>query len=515
MVRYICPRKLTKKAGTKKTNNAERIIDNGLTYDLKDNIELFKKLFAEDDTFIIRKIENRNNPDIHCCLMFLDGMIDVNIINENIIKPINTYASEIKGNLSKVLSDQIIQSNDINTSEDINKLLESILYGDTLLFVQGHKNALIINTKGWNTRNIDEPDLEKVSVGPKEGFTESIIQNLSMVRRRILTNDLKFKFRTFGSRTRTKVCICYIKGIVHESILAELERRLDSVDLDGILDSEYIREFITDAPLSLFNTIYRTERPDTVAGNLLEGRIALIVDGTPVALTLPCMFIENIQVNQDYYASFQTSSFNRILRIIALLITTCLPAIYLSMITYHHEMIPTPLLVSIYSARQGVPFPSIIELLGLIIIFDIIREAGTRMPSSVGQAFSIVGALVLGQAAVEAKFISAPIVIIIAFAGITSLMLPKMQNTIILARLALIFISAILGLYGFLFLFTAIMVHAFSLRSFGVPFMSHIMTFDKEDIKDTVIRMPWWYMNFRPKMVAKDQKRKTKEDNRA
>lgn len=515
MVRFIFPRKINKKAGTKKTVDAEKIIENGLAYDLSDNIELFKKLFAEDDTFIIREIENRNHPEIHCCLMFLDGMIDVNIINENVIKPVNTYTSEIKGDLLKALSNQVIQSNDISASEDINKLLESILYGDSLLFVQGYKGALVINTKGWKTRNIDEPDLEKVFIGPKEGFTESIMQNLSMVRRKILTKDLKFKFRTFGTRTRTKVCICYIKGIAQESILAELERRLDSIDLDGILASEYIREFITDAPLSIFNTMYRTERPDTVAGKLLEGRIALIVDGTPVAITLPCMFIENIQANEDYYLHFQASSFNRILRIIALLVSTCLPAIYLSLITHHQEMIPTPLLVSIYAARQGIPFPSVIELLGLIIIFDIIREAGTRMPSAIGQAFSIVGALVLGQAAVDARFISAPIVIIVAFTGITSLMLPKMINTIILARLLFILISALLGLYGFLFLFTAIMVHAFSLRSFGVPYMSHIMTFDKEDIKDTVIRMPWWYMNYRPRMVAKDQKRKTKEDNRA
>ena len=504
-----------KKVGTKKYINTEKIIENGLSEDLGDNIELFKKLFSEDDTLIIRKIQNRNNQDICCCLMFLDGMIDVNIINENIIKPLNTYAGEAKKDLLNVLSYQVVQSNNICITGDMNRLLESILYGETILFVQGHETALIINTKGWKTRAIDEPDLEKVLVGPKEGFTESLIMNLSMVRRKILTTDLKFNFRTFGVRTRTKTCICYIKGIAQDSILAELERRLDSVDLDGILSSQYIREFITDAPLSIFNTIYRTERPDTVAGKLLEGRIALLVDGTPVALTLPCIFIENIQVNEDYYFSFQASSFNRFLRLLALFVTTCLPAIYISIITFHQEMLPTPLLESIYAARQGVPFPSAIELLGLIIIFDIIREAGTRMPTSIGQAFSIVGALVLGQAAVDARFISAPIVIIVAFSGITSLMLPKMLNTIIVARLALLFISALMGLYGFLFLFTVIMVHAFSLRSYGVPYMSHFMTFDKENIKDTAIRMPWWYMNFRPRRIAKDQKRKAKEDNRA
>jgi spore germination protein KA len=501
----------------KKTNavGAQEIIEKGLSHDLNGNIELFKALFSDDDTFVARKIENRDNASVHCAILFLDGMIDANIINESIIRPINDFTLEKYRDLLETLCVKVIQSNSVVISEDMSKLIESMLYGDTILLTQGYNKAVIINTKGWKTRSIDEPDLEKVFIGPKEGFTEALMQNLSMIRRKILTSDLKFKFRTIGLRTRTKVCICYIKGIAQESILAELERRLDLVDLDGILASEYIRESITDAPLSIFNTIYRTERPDTVAGKLLEGRIALIVDGTPVALTLPCVFIENIQANEDYYLQYQASSFNRILRMIALFIATCLPAIYSCLITFHQEMIPTPLLISIYTARQGVPFPTIIELTGLVLIFDIIREAGTRMPSSIGQAFSIVGALVLGQAAVEAKFVSAPIVIIVAFAGIASLMLPKMINTIILARLSLILASSVLGLYGFLFLFTAIMVHAFSLHSFGIPYMSYVMTFEKEDIQDTVIRMPWWYMNYRPRMIAKDRKRKTKEGNRA
>ena len=499
-----------KNPGTKITENAEKLIEGGLSDKLEDNIELFQKLFANDDTFIVRKFENRNNPDIRCCLMSMDGMINVSIINENIIRPVTAYEDKKEGDLFKTLSEQVVQSNDVTASEDINKMLESILYGDTLLFVDGYNRAMIINTKGWPSRSIAEPDLEKVFVGPKEGFNEAIMQNVAMVRRKILTNELKFEFRTFGTRTHTKVCICYIKGIAQESVLTELKKRLDKIDIDGILAAEYITEFITDAPLSIFNTIYRTERPDTVAGKLLEGRVALIIDGTPVALTLPCLFIENIQSNEDYYLHYYASSFNRILRILALFVTTCLPGVYLSLITHHQEIIPTSLLTSIYAARQGVPFPSVVELLGLIIIFDVIREAGTRMPSSIGQAFSIVGALVLGQAAVDAKFISAPIVIIVAFAGITSLMLPKMINTIIVARLALIFASALLGLYGFLFLFTGILVHAFSLHSFGVPHMSYILTFDRGDLKDTMIRMPWWLMNYRPRLIANDRKRQKK-----
>lgn len=515
MIRFKLPRKLDGQ-GQKSYTNAEKTIESGLSPDLQENISLFQKLFNKDNTLILRRIENKNVPHLKCCLIGLDGMVDINIINENVIRPIVCADSaDENGTILDFLEGKVIEINNVERSEDVNKLLESLLYGDSLLFADGCPAALILNTKGWQTRAIEEPEFEKVFVGPREGFTESLLVNLSMVRRRILSSELKLQFRTFGTRTKTKACICYMEGLAHQEILDELQRRLDSVDLDGILDQEYIREFITDAPYSAFNTMYRTERPDTVAGKLLEGRIALLIDGSPAAITLPCLFVESIQTNEDYYLQFYSSSFNRILRIITLFITTCLPALYLCVVAYHQELIPTKLLLSIAASRSGIPFPTVIEMLALLLVFEILRESGTRMPTNFGQAFSIVGALVLGQAAVEAKFVSSAMVIIIATTGITSLMLPKMVNTILIYRIVLILISAVLGFFGFILVFSAILAHVLSLRSFGVPYMTFVATFEKEDIRDTVLRMPWYFMNFRPKYIASDRKRKTQKDNRS
>lgn len=323
-----------------------------------------------------------------------------------------------------------------------------------------------------------------------------------LIRKRIKNPNLKFKLRTFGVQTKTRAFICYIEGIANPKIVEELNKRLDSIEIDGVLDTGYIEELIKDSPYSLFNTIGHTERPDVVAGKLLEGRIALVLDGTPVALTLPHIFIEFFQASEDYYENFYFASFNRLLRIISFIMTITIPAAYVALITYHQELIPTNLLLSISAARQGVPFPSIVELLGLLIVFEILRETGTRMPNYIGEALSIVGALVLGQAAVEARFVSAPMVIVVALAGITGLMTPKLEGTVIILRIAFLLMAAILGLYGITFGISLVLIHLFSIRSFGIQYMSHTSILDYKELQDVTIRAPWWHMKFRPKSMA-------------
>ena len=249
-----------------------------------------------------------------------------------------------------------------------------------------------------------------------------------MVRRKLKTHELKFKFRVLGSRSHTKACICYLEGLANEAILAELEKRLDKINLDGIMDTNYIIELIKDAPLSPFKTIGNTERPDVVAGKLLEGRIALILDGTPVAITLPYLFNEYFQTNDDYYTNFYFASISRIIRIISFILTTSAPAVFIALTTFHQEIIPSSLLLSISLSRQRVPFPTIIEALVLGLIFESIREAGVRASSNIGASLSIVGALILGQAAVTANFFSAPMLIVVGFTVVSGLMFPKLSG---------------------------------------------------------------------------------------
>ena len=470
---------------------------------LEKNITIFKELFKNDDTLIVRCFENQNNNNIKCSILFIDGMVNSTIVNENIIKPIvlSTFINSTNNVMDDIIYHVLI-SNNVERTSEINKLIEVIVRGDTVLFLEGSEEALIISSKGWHTRAIEEPESEKILQGPREGFTESIMINLSMIRRKISTNDLKFQFRVLGVQSHTRICLCYVEGIVNGNILNELNKRLDTINMDGIIGAGYIEELIRDSPFSIFKTIGSTERPDIVAAKLLEGRIAVVVDGTPVVLTLPYVFIEYFQTNEDYYINFYFASFNRLIRILSFILTISLPAIYVALTAFHQEMVPTPLIKSISAARQGVPFPTVVETLGLLITFDILRETGTRMPQQIGQALSIVGALVLGQAAVEARFVSAPAIIIVALTGITGLAVPRVKGAQIIIRIILLFFSSIIGLYGYIFGLIGLSIHLFGLRSFGVPYMLGLMDFKSQDIKDTAIRVPWIYMKYRPKFIA-------------
>lgn len=483
-------------------------MDQNFSEKLEENLSLFEELFRDDDTVLLRRFRNQYSNRIVCCLLFTEGMINADLINHNVIHPIvNTSAfhedEQTNEQTLETLMEQVIVSVSIGKTADITILAEAILDGNAVLIVDGLQEALIIGSQEVKTRAIEEPETERVLRGPKEGFTESIITNATMLRRKLRTLDFKMKSMIIGTKTKTRIYICYLRNVANPKIIEELTRRLEAIELDGILDSGYIQELIRDTPFSPFRTIGSTERPDVVAGKLLEGRIALLVDGTPVALTLPYIFVEAFQFNDDYYINYYFSSIGRILRILGFLITISFTPIYIALITFHQEMIPTPLIVNISASREGVPFPTIVEAMGMLIIFETLRETGLRMPTFMGQALSIVGALVIGQAAVEAKFVSAPIVIVIATTGITGLMIPKLTGAVILIRFVLILLTGFLGLYGYIFGLAGLLIHLYEIRSFGVPYMYKLMLLNlKEDIKDTSIRAPWWYMRNRPSLIA-------------
>ncbi|MGI5979559.1 MAG: spore germination protein, partial [Oscillospiraceae bacterium] len=423
-----------------------------LTSSLEENVALIKQIFARDATVIERRVENRLRPKARCCLFFIDGMANNQIIDEYIVKPIvDSTTLGLKDNPIEALSRDVLVANDVRRVRAVEELVKSLIAGDTLVFAEGSSEGLVVSTKGYETRAVTEPDSEKALRGPREGFTESILVNLSLLRRKLRTPDLKMEFKTIGTRSNTRVCICYLESLTDPALLEELERRLDQIEIDGILDSNYISELIKDAPASPFKTIGSTERPDVVAGKLLEGRIALILDGTPMALTLPYLFIETFQANDDYYLNCYFASISRILRIFGFLMTVSIPAVYIAFVTFHREMIPTDLALSVMEARQGVPFPTALECFLMLIIFEIIRETGVRMPSNIGQALSIVGALVVGQAAVEAKLVSAPMVIVVATTAITGLINPKVKGAAILFRFIALFAASFLGLFGYAF----------------------------------------------------------------
>jgi spore germination protein KA len=435
-------------------------------------------------------------------------MANSQMINEDIINPIllTDITCGKHSEIMDILMQKVLLTGDNKKMSSVDEIIDGIIYGKTMLFIDGFSEVICINTVGWQTRAISEPQAETIVRGPREGFTESLNLNLSMLRRRVINPNLKFKFIKIGKQTKTLICVIYVEGLAKEPILEELMNRLSKIDIDGILDSGYIEEMIKDAPYSPFRTIINTERPDVVAGKLLEGRFAVICDGSPIVLTLPSIFVEVFQSNEDYYDNFLYSSFVRLLRWLCFFLGTSVPAIYVAIVTFHQELIPTPLLVSIYSARKGVPFPSIIESMGMMIIFEILKEAGLRMPKHIGGAITIVGTLVLGDAAVNARLVSAPIVMTTAITGISSIMIPQVLG-IVEIRIIFLLLASFLGLYGYIFAVMGLVLHMMSIRSFGIPYMISVPSFSTQDVKDTVIRAPWWDMYLRPKMFTENTKR--------
>lgn len=485
-----------------------------LSHSLEKNMALLNELFKDVDIFKSKTIVNARNENIKLGLAYCSSVTDTTLISESIIEPLTTYAQ--MSNSSDIISglmEQVIQVGDIEKTDSVSSIVEAICKGDTIVLADKEAMVLIISTKSFPTRSITEPQNERTLNGPREGFTESLLTNIAMLRRRVHTNKMKIKLITLGKRTKTNVCICYIDGIVNNKILSELNKRLHKIDIDAVLDSNYISELIKDGPTSPFRTTGYTERPDTVISRLLEGRIALIVDGSPSALTLPFLFIENFQSSEDYYMNYYYASFSRMLRIFGFIITLGVPGLYIAIVAYHHEMLPTQLLLNIAAERSSVPLPASVEAFVMLIVFDILRETGVRMPNNIGQALSIVGALVIGQSAVEARMVAAPMIIIVAMTGITNLLVPRLSGPVIFIRYFLLLAASVLGFYGLVLGMAVVVIHVLNLRSFGIPQISAAGNLRFQEVKDIAFRAPWWTMRLRPKGLSQNKTREKTDGN--
>ncbi len=479
--------------------------------ELDKDIKLIKNIFKKEATLRMKKI-NARAENTACAAFYLDGMASTQLVNESVVKPL-LLVNGVGDSISQVLKEQVLFAGECKAVTSVADMLRAVLYGDTLLLISGSREALVINTKGWRTRGISEPENERVLQGPREGFDEAALLNLAMVRRRLLTPDLCTEAVRIGRRTETYVFICYLGSLTNEKMLKELKRRLSLIDIDGILDSNYITEQIRDCPGSLFKTAGTTERPDVVAARLLEGRIAIITDGTPVAVTVPYLFSENFQSDEDYYLNYTVSSVGRILRYLCFFLAISIPAVFIAAAAYHREILPTSLAISLMQLRGGVPFPALTECIMLIFVFEILKETGIRMAQSLGHALSIVGGLVVGQAAVEARIISAPVLIVVALSGIAGLTVPRLKGAVFYLRLILVVLSALFGLYGYITGIVAVIISILDLKSFGVSSTVSLSRLTAQSLKDSVVRAPWRRMIKRPlfninsvRMKRKDKK---------
>lgn len=477
---------------------------------LEENKKYIKQVLGESADVITRTFVIPAFNNCKACLLFIDGLVGTKEIDDIILKPLmHTRVFPMQRNFIasagpiRALKEAGLLAASVNEKQDWNELLDSALSGDSVLFIDACDTAIIISSRGYESRAVSEPVAEGEIRAARDGFIENIRVNTSLIRRRIKDYSLRFESMKIGDRTKTDVVLAYIDNLVDKGILGELKSRLERIKVDSILESGYIEELIEDAPFSAFPTIEHTERPDKASAAILEGRIVVLVDNTPFCLLVPTVFWQYIQATGDYYERYYITSLLRILRLIALFLSFTLSSFYVMLSSFHQEMYPTALALRVAAGREGVPFPAIIEVLFMELMFEIMREAGIRMPKPVGQAVSIVGALVIGEASVSAGLVGPTLVIFVAAAGISSFALPaySLSITFRLLRFPLIILTSVFGLLGFLGGTIAMTLHLLSLRSFGAPFLTPMAPFRISGNKDVMIRVPWWKMRKRPKIT--------------
>lgn len=500
-------------------NQSTNSMPESLNSSLSANLEVIKQKTGNSADVVIRTLRIGENSEIRSAVVYVEGIVDSQSINDLLIESMmNKRDIQVKMGQEtiEVIAEEVVALGSVKTVSDWDELFLSLMSGETIILVDGNEKVLSAGTKGGDKRSIQEPGTQMAVRGSRESFTESIRTNTALVRRRVKNPNLWLESMSIGRVSKTDVAIMYINGIAKEEIVEEVRKRLKRIDIDSILESGYIEQLIEDQTLTTFPTLYHTERPDMVAGNLLEGRIAIFVDGTPFVLLAPAVFIQFFQSVEDYYARFDIATAIRFLRILIFFISLIGPAVYIAATTFHQEMIPTQLLIAIAAQREAVPFPAFIEAIIMEVSFEILREAGIRLPKAVGSAVSIVGALVIGQAAVQAGIVSPAMVIVVAITAIASFATPSFAIAISarLIRFLFMMIAATFGFYGIILGIIMMIVHLCSLRSFGVPYMSPLAPFIPANVGDTVIRFPWWALKERPRLMTADNSVREQKNQR-
>ncbi|WP_232243064.1 spore germination protein [Paenibacillus sp. GSMTC-2017] len=464
---------------------------------LETNLSVLRRLYADGSDIIIHSFKLSNGAEL--AIAYVDGMTGIQEIDLQLLQPLKQQVDdETDKNWESILMKvTLIPSNVVHT---IQESIDSIGEGSTLLLLEGEASAAVFNLPFWNSRSIMEPDAESVIRGPREGFVETLRMNTAMLRRRLQSPAFKLKPFKFGRYTKTTCVLAYIEGIADPGLVEEMEQRLSRIDVGAVIDSSLIEEMIEDEPLSPFPQLQTTERPDVVSSALMEGRIAVLVNGSPIALIAPATLFILMQSPEDYYQRAYVSTAIRWIRMLLSLIAVFMPSIYVAVLSYHQEMIPTTLLLTISQSREQIPFPALVEALLMEITFEALREAGIRLPKQVGSAVSIVGALVIGQAAISAGIVSSPMIMVVAITGVASFLIPSYPLGIALRiiRFPIMFCAGFLGLYGVVLAVLLILIHMLSLRSFGVPYLSPVAPLQTSQLGDTIIRAPRWAQDERP-----------------
>ncbi|WP_339225857.1 spore germination protein [Paenibacillus sp. FSL H7-0357] len=476
-----------------------------LSENLGQSIENIMTELGNSPDLKVRQIQIGGVHPVQAAAVHLSGLADTVAVNEFVVGSLLDNTAGLTDSMdetdrgvdlpARILS-SALEIGEADFKEEWNEIMLAVLSGDTAILVEGYTSAIVCETRGGEQRSVTEPSSQLVVRGPKDGFVESVGTNIALIRRRIKSPKLRLEYMKIGSETQTHVAIMYMKEIAGEDLVQEVRDRLHKIAIDEVLESGFLEELIQDKTFTPFPTIYNTERPDVAAGNLLEGRVVVIVDGTPFVLILPAVFTQFFQSAEDYSQRFDIAILMRIVRYMSFVVLLLGPSIYIALTTYHYEMIPTTLLINLLAQRENVPFPAFVEAMLMESAFEILREAGVRMPRVIGQTVSVVGALILGSAVVEAGIITPIMVIVIALTGIASFAIPAYNMAIAgrIIRFGFLLLAAMFGFYGITLGLIVLVAHMNSLRSFGIPYLSPFVPLSIKGQKDTILRLPLWLM---------------------
>jgi hypothetical protein len=458
-----------------------------------DNFRLLNEIFVSCSDIIYNQISFSKSTE-KALLVFVSGLVNKEEIEYHLLKPLSElYDSSVKiDNLYNFIKDKCITTAVVNEGNAFDELVFSLLSGSILLFVEDSKKAIILDGENIPGRSIETPNSEQTARGPNEAFVENIQDNVVLIRKRLRSPNLVVEKLTVGKRSRTPLALVYLKGVARKNLPEEIIEKIKSIDFDGIIDSAQVEQLIVKHRWTLFPQMLATERPDRIVGSILEGRAALIVNGTPFVLIIPTTFGIFLNSPDDYYGVPVVVSLIRMIRYLGLFVATSVASLYVALTSYHPGLIPTALALSITGTRVGLPFPIIFEVLFMELSLYLVQEAAIRLPKAIAPTIGIVGGLVIGQSVVQAGIASPIIVIIVAASAIASFTIPNytMSLSVIIIRLFLIICSALLGLYGYVIGQILLLIHAASLENYGVKYLEDYSPFSFNRVKDTFIRAP-------------------------
>lgn len=494
--------KKDKKGNSQNDSPEQKENDIKVSSSIDENINILKDIFhlPVNQDVIIREFKIAR--EIEACVVFIDGMVDKSIIIQftlpQLMDPCALDGFEGECPID-FLEKNVLSIHQVVRMDNYQEIVPQVLSGLTVVFIDGCDECLVMESRGFEKRDISVPSTETVVNGAQEGFTENLRTNITLIRRIVKNEALVTEFKIISKTNNIIAALLYMEDITNKKIVDEIKRRVDSLNIDYISGSGMLEQLIEDKSLMLFPQVISTERPDRVASFLMDGKVALVCEGTPFALAMPITFFDLFHTSEDSNLRWQYGTFLRIVRLIGTLLALLLPGLWTALILFHQEMIPTSLLASIVISRTPVPFPFIVEFLLMEFSFELIREGGIRVPGITGNTLGIIGALILGQSAVSAGLVSPSLIIIVAVTGLGSFTIPNysLALSVRIARFLLIGFGAFAGLYGVSVGFVILCALSLGMKSFGVPFFTSIAPETKSS-RDKIIRGPLHNQNQRP-----------------